>query len=437
MTRNKTREKRQQTEADTMEHHTKQQVQQSTTQDSNNNKIAEEAKEDRSETVEISNQYPPEEAARLTKENILKEQMKDEKCKIIKETISAPTPTQPTANKRAAMIKKIYFIEDGLLMKRHNEQQNKPKEDMRDSTERRNRHLKHLHPKGRIVVPQTLRDDVLKMFHGIPLTGHLGRKKTTEMATRYFWWGGMSSAFRKKVRACHLCQMRKPPRPTHHMRPGSIQAQEPWEMVAIDTVGPLPESNGNVKILTCVDLFSRYPLAIPVPNEKAETVALALHKYLFSVHGYPKLILSDRAQGFVSKALRFLCKHLGIAKVFTTGLLPKGNANVERMHAGLNAALTMFCNRGKNDWTAQIDAVLFTFRISVNEATGYSPYFLIHGRHPRMPLEIAIGLHNQAMKHRGGDFVEHLTRAVQMAYRHVREQQMKTMTAIDFKSNAK
>ena len=94
-------------------------------------------------------------------------------------------------------------------------------------------------------------------------------------------------------------------------------------MVSIDVVGPLPESDGCRKLLTVVDVLSRYTLAIPVANEKAETVAKALHKYLFSVHGYPRIMLSDRAQGFVSAGLKWLCKHIGVAAITTTGLLQR------------------------------------------------------------------------------------------------------------------
>ena len=148
-------------------------------------------------------------------------------------------------------------------------------------------------------------------------------------------------------------------------------------MAVIDVVGPLPYSNGNIKLLTIVDVYSKYPIAIPIPNENSETVGRMLNKYLFSVHGYPKIILSDRAKGFVSAGLKWLCKHVGVAKVHTTGLLPTGAASVERWHRHLNAALTMACNMAKTDWSAQVDAVLFAYRISVHESTGWSPFYLM------------------------------------------------------------
>ena len=145
----------------------------------------------------------------------------------------------------------------------------------------------------------------------------------------------MASDIRDRVQGCPECQMRKHPRPTRHMAPGKFRATSPFSLVVIDTVGPMPPTkDGCKKLLTIVDVFSRYPIAIPIPNEKAETV----QKHLLSIHGYPKIILSDRAQGFVHKGLQWLCAHLGIAKVNTTGLLPTGASPVERYHRNLNAA---------------------------------------------------------------------------------------------------
>ena len=128
--------------------------------------------------------------------------------------------------------------------------------------------------------------------------------------------------------------MRKPTRPIRHMHPGGFKASEPFELVVIDTVGKLPESNGNVKLLTVVDVFSKLAIAIPIPNERSETVGRALMTHLFHVYGYPRIILSDRAKGFVGAGLKWVCKQVGVAKMNTTGLLPTGASPVERYERG-------------------------------------------------------------------------------------------------------
>jgi hypothetical protein len=235
---------------------------------------------------------------------------------------------------------------------------------------RRHKALSRYGPKGRIVVPKALIRDVLNVFHGIPLTGHLGKDKTVQTIGQYFYWKGLTTDVAHRVKGCHVCQMRKPTRPMRHMHPGGFSASEPMKLLVIDCVTKLPESDGNVLLLTCVDVFTKLVIAIPLPNEKSETVGRALQQRLFSVHSYPRLLLSDRAKGFVSDGLKWLCKHLGIVKVNTTGLLPTGASPVERFHRGLGASLTMICNKAKNDWAFLVDSVTFAYKISVNESTG-------------------------------------------------------------------
>ena len=118
------------------------------------------------------------------------------------------------------------------------------------------------------------------------------------------------------------------------MHPGGSTASEPFELVVIDMVTHLPESDGNVLLFTIVDVFSKLAIAVPEPNERGETVGRVLQKGFFKTYEYPKLILSDRAKGFVGDGLKWLCRHLGIAKINTTGLLPIGASPVERYSAG-------------------------------------------------------------------------------------------------------
>ena len=121
---------------------------------------------------------------------------------------------------------------------------------------RRHRALNRFGPVGRIVVPKALIRDVLNVFHGIPLTGHLGKDKTVQTIGQYFYWQGLTTDVAHRVKGCHVCQMRKPTRPMRHMHPGGFSASEPMELLVIDCVTKLPESDGNVLLLTCVDVFT-------------------------------------------------------------------------------------------------------------------------------------------------------------------------------------
>jgi hypothetical protein len=87
----------------------------------------------------------------------------------------------------------------------------------------------------------------------------------------------------------------------------------------------------------------------------------------------------------------------------------------------------MIYNQAKNDWAFLVDSVTFAYNISVNESTGYSPFYLSTGRHSNLPIEVLTGLKSASVLHKGGKFVEQMTSALNVAYQHVRKQQLITL----------
>ena len=41
-----------------------------------------------------------------------------------------------------------------------------------------------------------------------------------------------------------------------------------------------------------------------------------------------------------------------------------------------------------SEWNEKIDTVLFAYRVSKNKSTGYSPYFMMYHRQPRLPIDV-------------------------------------------------
>jgi IS30 family transposase len=71
-------------------------------------------------------------------------------------------------------------------------------------------------------------------------------------------------------------------------------------MTSIDICGPYPVTKRQNKyLLTFIEHFSRYPEAIPIPSQDAETVARALITQVFTRHGCPQVLSSDRGTNFV------------------------------------------------------------------------------------------------------------------------------------------
>ena len=115
--------------------------------------------------------------------------------------------------------------------------------------------------------------------------------------------------------SCETCQRnRKNKAPKAPMMEIPVLAVH-FEKVAIDLVGAFERAkSGHCFVLTCIDLASRYPEAIPLRANTAEDVAEALLE-IFSIHGLPRTIMSDQGHNHTGKVMTQLCERLHIEKI--------------------------------------------------------------------------------------------------------------------------
>ena len=151
----------------------------------------------------------------------------------------------------------------------------------------------------------------------------------------------------------------------------------------MDILGPFLKSDGgNVWILTMIDHFTKWPVAIPISDPNSPIIANAIFKYLEC----PRCIVSDQGRALISKGIQQMCASMGISKVQTAGYSPTGNATVERFHRYFGAALCIIYERKSSNWDDYIAPVLFSYRASCNDATGYSPFMMEKGREAMLPM---------------------------------------------------
>ena len=96
----------------------------------------------------------------------------------------------------------------------------------------------------------------------------------------------------------------------------------PMERLAVDVMGPLPES-GNKYLLIAMDYFSKWPEAYALPNQEATMVAEVLVKELVCRFGVPLYIHSDQGRNFESAVFN---------ETRTTPLHPQSDGMVERFN---------------------------------------------------------------------------------------------------------
>ncbi|XP_066267523.1 uncharacterized protein [Branchiostoma lanceolatum] len=243
-----------------------------------------------------------------------------------------------------------------------------------------------------LVLPRALADRVLPSLHDDTTTGHFGPARTLRRARDRFYWPGMTLDVARYCRECASCQQRRPPVPTPRAPFRHIVATRPFETVATDiTYMPLSTA-GNKYVLVVSDIFTKYVNLYAIPRQDAATVADKLFRDFIGQHGVPDLLHSDQGPQYESHLISELCTRLGIRKSRTSPYHPQGDGQVERFNRTMKDILAKCLAGRENDWDRILPHVALAYNTSLHTTTKRSPFYLVHGREARLPVDVACQL---------------------------------------------
>ena len=111
----------------------------------------------------------------------------------------------------------------------------------------------------------------------------------------------------------------------------------------MDFIETLPTSSGCDSILVIVDLLSKQGIFIPTTIHcTSKDLAGLFAMHVFSKHGVPEHVTSDRGPEFVSRFFRFLGKALDMKLHFTSRYHLEGDGQTERTNQTLEQYLWIF-----------------------------------------------------------------------------------------------
>jgi hypothetical protein len=159
----------------------------------------------------------------------------------------------------------------------------------------------------------------------------------------------------------------------------------------MDIMGPLNRTaRGNTVILIVTCAFSRYSEAIPLPDQKSETIARAFVENVICRHGMPRELLTDRGTNFLSTLFQNVCKILRIERKLTSSYHPMANGGAENMVKCVKNLISHYINDHHDNWDEFIPFVLFAHRTAVQASILESPFYLNHFRDPLIPLDLLV-----------------------------------------------
>lgn len=237
-------------------------------------------------------------------------------------------------------------------------------------------------------------------IHGL---SHPGVKATTRNVRQRFVWPAVNEDCRTWARACIPCQRSKVSRHVSSPIGNFPSPSRRFEHVHIDII-VMPYSQGYRYCLTCVDRFSRWPEAIPLQDQAAETVARAFYTNWVARFGVPLRVTTDQGRQFESHLFRCLNKLLGTDHLRTTAYHPAANGMVERLHRPLKASIKCLQS---DEWVHTLPTALLGIRAAWKEDLQATSAEMIYGEPLRLPGEFLVSTSTRDIDN-SADFVREL-----------------------------
>lgn len=229
---------------------------------------------------------------------------------------------------------------------------------------------------------------LVQHFHENPLMGgHSGYGRLLAKLKSVYVWKGMSRQVRDFIKNCIKCQMNKPSKRTIEQLCITETPEKAFDLIAIDTVGPLPISLEGYKYLLTIQCnLSKFVVAAPMRDKSACSVARALFSSFVYIHGFFKAMRTDKGTEFCNEVIEELNKICCIEHRTSAGYRPQTIGSLERNHRTLNEYFRSYLNESHSNWPVMVKFYVFAYNSTPNYAVAnYTPYELVYGRKPNLP----------------------------------------------------
>ncbi|KAF9758242.1 Transposon Tf2-6 polyprotein, partial [Nosema granulosis] len=251
----------------------------------------------------------------------------------------------------------------------------------------------------RIIIPSKIAKNIIKHIH-IKL-GHPGRSKLFYTLCKAIVTDHLQEKIKLITESCKQCQTEKNSSSIHGKLLGNINAQEPYQKIAIDLYGPIStryfkggEDNDKIMLMVIVDVYSRWTEIIPTSSISAKMMIKLLTKTWFSSYGIPKEIISDQGKQFIANEFKHFLRSQNIKHTLSSIYNPTGNSVVERVNQTIGNVLR--CSKSTT-LSKAIKLCKKQLNYTYHSTLGVSPFEIIHQYNPLNPL-IPINIDSEIVK---------------------------------------
>ena len=196
------------------------------------------------------------------------------------------------------------------------------------------------------------------------------------------------------------------------------------DAMQIDLVPELPPSGGYEKIVTAMDMFSRYLFAYRTTNQDAKTIAKVLIN-IMTKHAYlPTTLISDKGTAFMCDFNREVASVLGITLQHATTKHAQRIGPLEQSHAPIKQPLKTETGERRSLWHKYVNIAVLNYNTPYHTSIGCEPGRDFHGRIPYKILVLKMGIRTQQLASPTSQIVQDVLGQTEMIPQHFRKNAM-------------
>jgi len=161
----------------------------------------------------------------------------------------------------------------------------------------------------------------------------------------------------------------------------------PWEIISIDLITQLPESNSYNAICVIVNRLTKKAHFISINNQfSSKNIVQLLYDKVYLLHGLPLQIILDRGVQYLAELFQQWCKILEIESTISTAYHPQTNKQIEHVNQALEQYLRCYVDYNLSNWLDLLPSAEFAYNNQAHKGIKESLFYLEYGRHLRAGL---------------------------------------------------
>ena len=217
--------------------------------------------------------------------------------------------------------------------------------------------------------------------------GHYGGARTLQLLRTTYWWNNMQGDMRKWQAQCEICAKVRAQTVRTETALQSLPIRELGHRWSLDLLGELPLSRrGKRYVLVMIEHVSKWVELVALSSKSANGIASAFLRDVLSRFGACAEVLTDQGGEFKG-ALQRLLASCGIQHRSTSAYHPEANGLTERAVQTFKRGLRKYALvHDTRDWDLELPWLLMGYRFSKQASTKLSPYYMLYGRDPVLPV---------------------------------------------------